>query len=284
MRFCPAGDLLRPLPPPMHWSPALAPLRHSSLNPLPPPSHTPFSPRPPSPPFPPCRVFAAKKHYADLLAPGKTAPVLSFATGQPTGAEVALPDSVFATPIRADIIHRVIVWQEKRARTTLYKGKGRSEVRGGGRKPWKQKGTGKARVGSIRSPLWVGGGVAHPPKLKEWGTLLQKKVRRLGMRCALAAKYRDRRLVVVDSLALPEGKTRCAVEALAAHAVAPGRRVLLVDAGPVDALLARAMANIPGAVAMPALGANVRDIVLSDRLFITAAALEALVARVTRTD
>jgi large subunit ribosomal protein L4 len=178
----------------------------------------------------------------------------------------------------------VIVWQEKNARTTLYKGKARDEVRGGGRKPWKQKGTGKARVGSTRSPLWVGGGVAHPPKLKSWGNLLQKKVRRLGMRCALAAKYRDRRLVVVDSLALPEGKTRAAAAALAAHAVQPGRRVLLVDVGPLDAHLTLGCANIPGATAMPVIGANVRDIVLSDRLFITVAALEALVARVTRTD
>ena len=210
--------------------------------------------------------------------------MLAFASAQPTGALAALPDAVFATPLRADIVHRVIVWQEKNARSTLYKGKGRSEVRGGGRKPWKQKGTGRARVGSIRSPLWVGGGVAHPPKLKGWGTLLQKKVRRLGMRCALAAKYRDRRLVVVDALRLGEGKTRSAAAALAAHGCAPGRRVLLVDVGPLDALLVRGLANIPGAQALPVLGANVRDIVLADRLIITTAGLEALVARVTKTD
>jgi large subunit ribosomal protein L4 len=227
---------------------------------------------------------AAKSLYADLQAPNKTLPVLSFVTGQATGATAALPDSVFATPIRADIVHRVIQWQEKNARLTLYKGKGRAEVRGGGRKPWKQKGTGKARVGSIRSPIWVGGGVAHPPKLKEWGHLLQKKVRRLGMRCALAAKYRDRRLVVVDSLALPEGRTKAALAALAAHGVPEGRRVLLVDTAVAGTPLAQAMANIPGATALPTIGANVKDIVLADRLFITVPALEALVARVTKTD
>ncbi len=210
--------------------------------------------------------------------------MVSFATGEPTGATASLPDSVFATPIRADIIHRVIVWQEKTARTTLYKGKGRSEVRGGGRKPWKQKGTGKARAGSIRSPLWVGGGVAHPPKLKSWGICLQKKVRRLGMRCALAAKYRDRRLIVVDSLSLPEGRTRAAVAALEAHGVDPARRVLLVDAGPPSPALVQAVENLPGTKALPSLGANVRDIVLADRLFISTEALQALVARVTKTD
>jgi len=123
---------------------------------------------------------------------------------------VDLDPVVFTTEIRRDIIHRVVVWQEQKARRTLYKAKTRSEVRGGGIKPWKQKGLGKARASSIRSPLWVGGGVAHPPKLRHWGTLLQVKVRRLGMRIALAAKFRDNRLLIVDKLAINKIKDEIA--------------------------------------------------------------------------
>jgi len=224
--------------------------------------------------------------YQDLSLPNKRLPVLSFETGKPTGEYFELPDSVFSTPLRTDIIHRNIVWQEKNARTTLYKGKKRSEVRGGGRKPYKQKGTGRSRQGSIRSPLWVGGGMAHPPKLKTWGTRLQKKVRRLGMRVALAAKYRDLRLVVVQSLDLPLPKTRAGSHALLHHGVAPGKRVLFVDAlAPAPkSPFALATRNIPGCKTLPALAANVRDIVLADRLFITVEGLKAVIERVTKED
>lgn len=167
---------------------------------------------------------------------------------------VELDPVVFTTEIRRDIIHRVVVWQEQKARRTLYKAKTRSEVRGGGIKPWKQKGLGKARASSIRSPLWVGGGVAHPPKLRHWGTLLQVKVRRLGMRIALAAKFRDNRLLIVDKLALNDNnkiikggapasteetgapvvsssRTKVALASLSRLGIPAGSRVLFVDDG-----------------------------------------------------
>lgn len=167
---------------------------------------------------------------------------------------VELDPVVFTTEIRRDIIHRVVVWQEQKARRTLYKAKTRSEVRGGGIKPWKQKGLGKARASSIRSPLWVGGGVAHPPKLRHWGTLLQVKVRRLGMRIALAAKFRDNRLLIVDKLALNDNnkiikggapasteetgapvvsssRTKVALASLSKLGIPAGSRVLFVDDG-----------------------------------------------------
>ena len=195
-----------------------------------------------------------------------------------------LNDGVFATPVRVDIVHRVIQWQEKNARKTLYKAKSRNEVQGGGRKPWKQKGTGKARAGSIRSPLWVGGGVAHPPKLREWGHLLQKRVRRLGMRCALAAKYRDLRLTIVDSLELPAAKTKSAVAVLQSHSVVPGRRVLFINAENPPEAFSTALRNVPKAKALAQVGANVRDIVMADRVFITPGALSLLTARLLRED
>jgi large subunit ribosomal protein L4 len=229
-----------------------------------------------------------------LDAPGKTLPVLSLATAEPTGASCLLPDHVFATPARRDICYRVVQWQDKNARKLRFKAKSRAEVSGGGRKPWKQKGTGKARAGSIRSPLWVGGGVAHPPKLKPWGVRLQKRVRRLGLRVALAAKYRERRLVVVSDLTLPSGKTKAAVAALAAHGCRnPGGRARYLFLGggggggggsSVPAELARAVRNLKGVRALPAVAANVRAVVAAERVFVTAAALEAICKRLQRED
>ena len=213
--------------------------------------------------------------------------MLSLLTAQPTGATAPLPDAVFATPLRGDIVQRVVVWQDKNGRKLRYTAKSRGEVRGGGRKPWKQKGTGKARVGSIRSPLWVGGGNAHPPKGGPWGARLQKRVRRLGLRVALAAKYRDRRLTVVEALALPEARTRVAVAALRAHGAEPGGRaryLLLGEGGEVPQALARAVANIKGVRALPAVAANVRAIVAAERVFVTPEALRAICARATRED
>ena len=221
------------------------------------------------------------------LASPRELPIVSFATGQPTGVTVALDPRVFETPLRSDIIHRVIVWQEKNARTTLYKAKTRSEVRGGGRKPWKQKGTGRARAGSIRSPLWRGGGVAHAPVFRDWSTSLNKKVRQLGLRVALAAKARDGRVVVVDSLALAGPRTRTLEQALRGPlGLSVGRkRLVLVDTD--EALVpgghvALAARNLPLTVPLPARGVNVRDLVLADRVVITVAGLAALTDRLVQ--
>jgi large subunit ribosomal protein L4 len=157
---------------------------------------------------------------------------------------------LFSTPLRPDIIHRVVVWQDKNARKTLYKAKTRAEVRGGGRKPWKQKGTGRARHGSIRSPIWKGGGVAHGAVFRDWSISLNKKVRLLGLRVAIASKARDRRLVVVDSLDLGSPKTGTLSKALSVPSLGlppPGRkRLVFVDADsalPKNFLLA--VRNLP---------------------------------------
>jgi ribosomal protein L4 len=234
-------------------------------------------------------------------------PVVSFLTGAPTGATVRLDARVFGAPLRPDIVHRVIVWQQKNARTTAYKTKTRAEVNGGGRKPWKQKGTGRARHGSIRSPIWKGGGRAHGPVLRDWSISLPKRVRRLGLRVALSAKYVDRRLLVVESLAMTaptiaaeqsganssaaadggaggalapivEGKTRALEALLSRHGLA-GKRVVFIDGPghPPDAFR-RAVRNIPRAKPLPATGANVQDIVGAEVLVVTPAAIDALCA------
>lgn len=220
--------------------------------------------------------------------PSLQVPVVSLATGQSTGQDVELDERVFLTDIRADIVHRCVVYQEKGERTTLYKAKTRGEVRGGGRKPWRQKGTGRARQASIRSPLWKGGGVAHAPILRDWDIKLQKKVRRLGMRIALAAKWRDRRFTVVDKFVVPgadgqgeSSKTSAAV-ALLEQLGLTDKRVLFIDALGAPAAFKLAISNIPRAHSMPQLATTVRDIVRAERVFITAAAMERLTERITK--
>jgi large subunit ribosomal protein L4 len=215
--------------------------------------------------------------YRDLRTTDKTVPVLTFATAAPTGAQLQLDEHVFGTELRTDIVHRVVVWQQKNSRTTLYKAKNRAEVRGGGRKPWKQKGTGRARQGSIRSPIWVKGGKAHPAKLRDWSVELPKKMRALGLRVALAAKFADRRLTVVDSLVVAEGKTRALEAALEAHGLA-GKPVVFIGST-VSAEFGRAVSNIPRCKPLPAAAANVYDLVRADSLVITPDALAELSKR-----
>lgn len=143
----------------------------------------------------------------------------------PSGNAVIEP-SVWHLPVRPDLVHRVVVWQEKNARTTLYKGRDRAETQGGGKKPWKQKGTGRARHGSTRSPLWRGGGIAHGPLFRDWSISLPKRIRALGLRVALSAKLRDGRLVVVDSLPAQDAAAAAAAEGDAASAGSAGAGVV----------------------------------------------------------
>lgn len=122
--------------------------------------------------------------------------------------KVVLPGDVFDVPIRIDILHRVIRWQRANRQQGTHKTKTRAEVRGGGRKPWRQKGTGRARQGSIRAPHFRGGGVAHGPVPRSHAHGLPKRVRRLGLKCALSAKAWERRLIIVDSIKPKVHKTK----------------------------------------------------------------------------
>ncbi len=122
---------------------------------------------------------------------------------------VELADSVFRVPVRADLLHQVVVSQEANSRQHLAHAKGRGEVRGGGIKPWRQKGTGRARHGSIRSPIWKGGGVTHgPTKEENYGKKINKKMARKATAMALSSKVADEQFVVVDRIALSAPKTR----------------------------------------------------------------------------
>ena len=133
-----------------------------------------------------------------------------------TKGEVVLDNRVFGVAIRRDIVQRVVVWQRARWRKGTAHTKTRAEVSGGGKKPWRQKGTGRARHGSIRSPLWRGGGKAHGKKKRDFSFKLNRKVRQMGMRVALAAKWREGNLFVVDVEGVDSRRTGEFVDALEA--------------------------------------------------------------------
>jgi len=209
-----------------------------------------------------------------------------------------LPGDVFAVPVRLDVLHRVVRWQMAARQQGTHKAKDRSEVSGGGRKPWRQKGTGRARQGSTRAPQWRGGGAAHGPVPRSHAHRLPKKVRRLGLKCALSAKAAEGRLLLVDTLnpaaaaaaagTAPPGappKTRVLAAQLSALlAGQPRLSALLVDADKGDdadggAALRRAAGNLPGVDVVPARGCNVASVLRRDVLVLTPAAAALLAER-----
>jgi large subunit ribosomal protein L4 len=185
--------------------------------------------------------------------------------------EVELSETVFGIQPNVHVLHSAVLLQQAAERQGTHKTKGRSEVRGGGRKPWKQKGTGRARQGSIRSPQWVGGGTVFGPTPRSYGFKLPKKVRRLAIKSALSSKVIDNDIIVLDQLTLAQPKTKEFVAILSNLKVA--RKALVVTANYEDnvALSAR---NIPGVKFVAADGINVLDVMVHDKLIITKEAVE----------
>lgn len=186
-----------------------------------------------------------------------------------------LPDDLFATTPRADIMARVVHWQQAKRRAGTHSTKGMGEVSGTTRKPYKQKGTGNARQGSLRAPQFRGGGIVHGPVVRSHGYDLPKKVRRLGLISALSQKQRDGKLVVLDAASGGTGKTRD----LQTKLDALGWKSVLVVDHTVDEGFLKASRNIIGIDVLPTVGANVYDILAHDVLAITTAGIEGLKAR-----
>jgi len=190
--------------------------------------------------------------------------------------DIELADEVFGLPIRRDILARVVNWQLAKRRAGTHKTKGISEISGTTRKPYKQKGTGRARQGSLRSPQFRGGAVIFGPVVRSHEFDLQKKVRRLGLKTALSAKQAEGKLIVIDAATLEEAKTK----ALRARLAAFGwDSVLIIDGDAVDEGFARAARNLPKVDVLPQQGANVYDILRRDTLVLTRAAAAQLEAR-----
>jgi large subunit ribosomal protein L4 len=187
-----------------------------------------------------------------------------------------LPDEIFATEPRPDIMARVVHWQQAKRRAGTHKVKGMGEVQGTTKKPYRQKGTGNARQGSLRSPQFRTGGVVHGPVVRDHGYKLPKKVRRLGLISALSQKAKDGKLVVLDA-ASGSAKTK---ELAAKLKVLGWRSALIVDRA-VDEGFLRASRNIIGVDILPTVGANVYDILRHDVLVVTTAGVAGLKARLT---
>lgn len=189
--------------------------------------------------------------------------------------EVELSDDVFGLEPRADILHRVVTWQLENRRGIARKARERSDVARTGKKFGRQKGGGTARHGDRKAPVFIGGGKAHGPRVREFNISLNKKVRALGLKMALSSKAKSG-LVVVDSLDV-DAKTKVLAGQLAKANW--GKKVLVIDGEAVNDNFAKAARNIIGVNVLPAIGANVYDILKHDTLVLTRAAVEKLEAR-----
>lgn len=190
---------------------------------------------------------------------------------------VELADAVFALPPRADILQRMVRYQLAKRRAGTHKTRNVSEISGSGRKPWKQKGTGRARAGSLRATQFRGGAVAHGPVVRDHSHKLPKKVRKLALKTALSAKLAEGKLIVLAEAKLKEPKT--AGLAAAFGKLGWQRSVLIIDGPELDDNFARAARNLPGIDVLPQQGANVYDILRRETLVLTKAAVEHLEAR-----
>jgi large subunit ribosomal protein L4 len=189
--------------------------------------------------------------------------------------DIELAEEVFGLPVRRDILARVVNWQLAKRRAGTHKTKGISDISGTTKKPYKQKGTGRARQGSLRSPQFRGGAVIFGPVVRSHGFDLQKKVRRLGLKTALSAKQAEGKLIVIDEAQLGEAKTK----ALRARLDAFGWASVLIIDGAVNENFARAARNLPKVDVLPQQGANVYDILRRDTLVLTRDAVQQLEAR-----
>ncbi len=150
-------------------------------------------------------------------------------TGKQTGEEIELMDYVFGVEFNEAVVHQAVVMQQANERQGTHATKTRGMVRGGGRKPWKQKGTGRARAGSVRSPLWVGGGTVFGPAPRSHAKDMPRKARRLAIRCALSAKVAEGALVVVDNLTFDAPKTKDAVAMLTGFEATDKKALIITD-------------------------------------------------------
>ena len=149
--------------------------------------------------------------------------------GKTTGEEIELNEEVFGVEFNEPVVHQAIVMQQANQRQGTSATKTRGMVRGGGRKPWRQKGTGHARVGSTRSPLWVGGGVTFGPQPRSYHKDMTRKSRRLAIRCALSAKVAEGQLVIIDNIAFDDFKTKRTLEMLDAFEAAENKTLIITN-------------------------------------------------------
>jgi large subunit ribosomal protein L4 len=192
--------------------------------------------------------------------------------------EVELPSAIFEAPINIDLMHQAYTRQMANARLGTHQTKVRSEVAGGGAKPWKQKGTGRARQGSRRAAQWVGGGRIHTPHPRSYEQRMPKKMRQAALRSALSAKAADSGVVVVEDLNLAEPKTRLMAEALTKLTGNTRVLVVLAEKDQSYEIVTRSADNLANTKVLLAGYLNIRDLFNYDKLVLPVTALDALVA------
>jgi len=195
-------------------------------------------------------------------------------TGSKTGSR-DLPAEVFEADINVPLMHQVVVAGMASIRAGTHSTKTRGDVRGGGKKPWRQKGTGRARQGSIRAPQWTGGGVAHGPVVRDHNQRINKKMKRGALRAALSDALASGKLAVVGELGFEEPATKRAAELL--EALELQGRVLVILAQPTDSgAVEKSFRNLPFVKMAYAGGLGTYDVLLADRILLTADALDVL--------
>ena len=180
--------------------------------------------------------------------------------------DIELNDNVFCVEVNGALLHQAVVMQLASQRLGTHATKTRAFVRGGGRKPWKQKGTGRARSGSRRSPLWVGGGTVFGPHPRSYAFSMPRKQRRLAIKCALSDKVQEGSLLVLDALDFEAPKTKQVVKLLQTFEI--DNKALIITAEEAENV-ERSSRNIPGVKAINTTGLNVYDILNHDKLFVT---------------
>jgi large subunit ribosomal protein L4 len=191
--------------------------------------------------------------------------------------DIELNDEIFAVEPRADILHRVVTWQLEKRRGTARGTRERADVARTGKKFGRQKGGGTARHGDRRAPVFIGGGKAHGARVRDFNPSLNKKIRALGLKMALSSHAKAGSLIVMDSLVIENGKTKVLVGNL--EKLGFGKKALVIDGDTVETTFALAAGNLHQVNVLPAIGANVYDILKSDTLVLTRAAVEKLEAR-----
>lgn len=195
-------------------------------------------------------------------------------TGKATGEEIELNDQVFGVEFNEPVVHQAVVRQQANQRLGTHATKSRGMVRGGGRKPWKQKGTGHARAGSIRSSIWVGGGVTFGPQPRSYEKDMPRKARRLAIRCALSAKVAAKQLVVIDGLNFDAPKTKNVAALLKAFDSSDKKNLIITNGENVNvALSAR---NMPEVTAITNGSLNCFDLLHNNQVFLDKEAIKSI--------
>jgi large subunit ribosomal protein L4 len=191
---------------------------------------------------------------------------------------VELPAQIFEAPINIDLMHQAYTRQMANARLGTHSTKTRGEVSGGGKKPWKQKGTGRARQGSNRAAQWVGGGKVHTPKPRDYSLPMPRKMRQAALRSALSVKASEKAIVVVDELTLSEAKTKLMAQVMAKLVGSDSAVILIPEKNPAYEVIARSANNLARTKTMLANYLNIRDLLSFDKIVLPVKSLDVISA------